>query len=86
TLDAFRRASTVDAGLGGTDRLQAANPFFDNIRQNMELSCGITDSVPLDLDLDEAQLERMPRFVRDLAKMESSVRARHLAELFFSIE
>ena len=86
TLDAFRRATTVDAGLGGTDRLQAANPFFDNIRQNMELSCGITDIVPLDLDLDEAQLERMPRFVRDLAKMESSVRARHLAELFFSIE
>lgn len=86
TLDAFRRASTVDAGLGGTDRLQAVNPFFDNIRQNMELSCGITDIVPLDLDLDDAQLERMPRFVRDLAKMESSDRARHLAELFFSIE
>ena len=34
---------------GTTVRLQAANPFYDNIRQNLELSQGITERIPLRL-------------------------------------
>ena len=33
----------------------AANPFYDNIRQNIELSSGITERIPL----------RMPQYVTD---------------------
>lgn len=62
------------------------NPFFDNIRQNLELSCGITDIVPLDLSLSDSELNRLPRFLRDLAMMDGETRARYLAERFFDIE
>jgi tyrosine-protein phosphatase 2/3 len=39
---------------------QAANPFFDNIRQNMELSQGITERIPLRLP------KRVRRRIADL--------------------
>ncbi|CCV00578.1 unnamed protein product [Malassezia sympodialis ATCC 42132] len=70
----------------GNSAAHAANPFFDNIRQNLELSCGITDIVPLELSLSESQLNRLPRFLRDLAIMDDQIRAKYLAERFFEIE
>ncbi|WFD21008.1 protein-tyrosine-phosphatase [Malassezia caprae] len=73
-------------GSVGNSALHAANPFFDNIRQNLELSCGITDIVPLDLSLSKSDLGRLPRFLRDLAMMDDQARAKYLAERFFEIE
>jgi len=73
-------------GSMGNSALHAANPFFDNIRQNLELSCGIMDIVPLDLSLSQSELDRLPRFLRDLAMMNDQARAKYLAEKFFEIE
>jgi len=50
---AFSLSSTTVAG-GTPSLLNAANPFFDAIRQNVELSQGITERIPL----------RLPRRVR----------------------
>ncbi|KAI3617747.1 hypothetical protein CBS9595_003656 [Malassezia furfur] len=82
SLEAFR-LPTCDAQAPA----QAANPFFDNIRQNLELSCGITDVVPLEPgELSDAQKARLPAFLQSLLALPSKKRAEHLAELFFRIE
>lgn len=86
TLDAFRRTSTVDGGSGDASDQQAVNPFFDNIRQNMELSCGITDVVPLDVDASPAQHAKLPVFLCHLLDMSPNERGRLLASRFFDIE
>ncbi|WFD44255.1 protein-tyrosine-phosphatase [Malassezia psittaci] len=85
SLDAFRLNIGND---GNADTpSQASNPFFDNIRQNLELACGITDIVPLEIgELSTEQLDRLPLFLRKLLAMPSKQRANHLAELFFQIE
>jgi len=45
---AFQQSSTT--GLGHLpNKIQASNPFYDNIRQNQELSHGITERIPLSL-------------------------------------
>ncbi|KAG8743925.1 hypothetical protein FRC10_011111 [Ceratobasidium sp. 414] len=45
---AFQQSSTT--GLGHRpNKIQAFNPFYDNIRQNQELSHGITERIPLSL-------------------------------------
>ncbi|KAG9086974.1 hypothetical protein FRC06_002794 [Ceratobasidium sp. 370] len=45
---AFQQSSTT--GLGHRpNKLQPSNPFYDNIRQNQELSHGITERIPLSL-------------------------------------
>ncbi|WFD28592.1 protein-tyrosine-phosphatase [Malassezia nana] len=74
------------SGTMAPSAMQPTNPFFNNIRQNLELSCGITDVVPLDIAFSDADLARLPRFLRDLAVMEPRARAQHLAEKFFEIE
>jgi hypothetical protein len=53
---AFSLSSTTVAGAasGTPSLINAANPFFDTIRQNVELSHGITERIPL----------RLPRRVR----------------------
>ncbi|WFD00241.1 protein-tyrosine-phosphatase [Malassezia yamatoensis] len=85
SLDAFRLNIGQD---GNADTpSQASNPFFDNIRQNLELACGITDIVPLEVgQLTSEQLNALPLFLRKLLAMPSENRAKHLAELFFQIE
>ena len=82
SLEAFR-LPTCDAQAPA----QAANPFFDNIRQNLELACGITDVVPLEPgELSDAQKARLPAFLQSLLAQPSKKRAEHLAELFYRIE
>lgn len=45
-------------------KLQAANPFFDNIRQNLELSHGgITERIPLNLPEEVCKRSKeLPKF------------------------
>ncbi|KAG9122500.1 hypothetical protein FRC07_001093 [Ceratobasidium sp. 392] len=45
---AFQQSSTTGVG-HKPNKLQASNPFYDNIRQNQELSHGITERIPLSL-------------------------------------
>lgn len=86
SLEAFCRKTTSNSNGGSGEEIQATNPFFDNIRQNLELSCGITDIVPLDMHFSDPQLSRLPKFLFDLAAMDPSKRAHHLAEQFFVVE
>ena len=82
SLDAFR-LPMADAQAPA----QATNPFFDNNRQNLELACGITDVVPLEVgELSDTQKARLPAFLQALLAMPSKQRADHLAQLFFQIE
>lgn len=85
SLDAFR-LTTSGVESAAAPPVQATNPFFDNIRQNLELSCGITDVVPLEMDLTEPQKARLPRFLQNLLEMPSKERADHLAQQFFEVE
>lgn len=49
--------------------LSGVNPFFSNIRQNIELSSGITETIPIRLPegitFDKSQI---PAFMRELIK------------------
>ncbi|KAG8751180.1 hypothetical protein FRC12_012551, partial [Ceratobasidium sp. 428] len=45
---AFQQSSTIGVG-HKPNKIQASNPFYDNIRQNQELSHGITERIPLSL-------------------------------------
>ncbi|KAL7421980.1 phosphotyrosine-specific ptp2-like protein [Cryptotrichosporon argae] len=69
-------------------RLQPANPFFDNIRQNLELSHGgITERIPL--ALPESVTERaneLPTFLRSLVEMPEKDSMDKLADQFYQIE
>ena len=51
------------------DRFIAANPFYDNIRQNIELSHGITDRIPLRLSpVTASRIRELPfAWLRDIA-------------------
>ncbi|KAG2129799.1 hypothetical protein DEU56DRAFT_741211 [Suillus clintonianus] len=51
---AFSLSTTSAAACGTPAAANAANPFFDTIRQNLELSQGITERIPL----------RLPRRIR----------------------
>lgn len=69
-------------------RLQPANPFFDNIRQNLELSHGgITERIPLSLP---ARLKRrvaeLPKFLSKLVNMSDNESQDFLADQFYRIE
>lgn len=69
--------------------MAAANPFYDNIRQNRELSEGITERIPLLLSPDViARVREIPfpwlRGVAECAGREANTVA--LAEQFFRIE
>ncbi|KAJ1311520.1 hypothetical protein OPQ81_010005 [Rhizoctonia solani] len=49
---AFQQSSTISGPSHKPNQLQASNPFYDNIRQNRELSHGITERIPLELSKD----------------------------------
>ncbi|GBC03859.1 hypothetical protein RclHR1_05370004 [Rhizophagus clarus] len=64
--------------------LSGVNPFFSNIRQNIELSAGITETIPIrvpqDITFDKSQI---PAFMRELIKDDGKMK---LAESFQEIE
>jgi hypothetical protein len=68
--------------------LQPANPFFDNIRQNMELSHGgITDRIPLNLPNEIAsRASELPDFLSGLACKSDKDAADVLAQQFYQVE
>ncbi|WWC94473.1 hypothetical protein V866_001319 [Kwoniella sp. B9012] len=69
-------------------KFQPANPFFDNIRQNLELSHGgITERIPLNLpDQVMKRVEDLPEFLRDLATMPEKDSMDQLAKQFYDLE
>jgi len=71
-----------------TSSLQAANPFFDNIRQNVELSHGgITERIPLDLPQSTvARAHELPSWLRELATCSEKEAAERLAAQFEAVE
>ncbi len=75
-------------GEQGEETLQPANPFFDNIRQNLELSHGgITERIPLSLPPDvRARAAELPAFLRDLVEKQPEEAAATLAKEFESVE
>ena len=76
------------AGTGAGDVLQPANPFFDNIRQNLELSHGgITERISLNLPPEvTSRAHELPAFLRDLVEKPSSETAAILAHEFENVE
>lgn len=73
--------------IGSNSNFQAANPFFDNIRQNRELQHGITENIPLSLpSMSEEELSFFPEELRRMFLMTESKRASEVAKGFFSIE
>lgn len=76
-----------EAGQGGGSSLSAANPFFDNIRQNKELQNGITERIPLTVpEMSEGEARRLPGFLAKLRRKDADERASSLAQSFFEIE
>ncbi|WVQ73920.1 hypothetical protein IAR50_003501 [Cryptococcus sp. DSM 104548] len=69
-------------------KLQPANPFFDNIRQNLELSHGgITERIPLNLPESVRQsAEKFPPWLRDLVMMDEKDSQDQLAHEFYNLE
>ncbi|PWN33430.1 uncharacterized protein FA14DRAFT_62138 [Meira miltonrushii] len=85
-MQASEGASTLVQG-NEEPSLSAANPFFDNVRQNKELQNGITERIPLDVpEISEADARRLPNFLNKLRKMDEKERADTLAQSFFEIE
>ena len=69
-------------------KLQPANPFFDNIRQNLELAHGgILERIPLELPDDiKARANELPDFLRDMLARPSPEVAEQLAKEFERVE
>lgn len=70
-------------------KLSAANPFYDNIRQNMELLHGITERIPLKLSPRTAlRTHELPfAWLRDIAAAAGrNESAEALAMQFYKIE
>lgn len=69
-------------------KLQPANPFFDNIRQNLELAHGgILERIPLELPDDvKARANELPDFLRDMLTRPSPEVAEQLAKEFERVE
>ncbi|EIW70551.1 hypothetical protein M231_07763 [Tremella mesenterica] len=80
--------SSFNSDAGRSIRLQPANPFFDNIRQNLELSHeGISERIPLGLNQSMlARAEELPTWLRPLVVMPEKDRMDRLAEQFYAIE
>jgi len=83
----YRGHSTI-GDESNASTLQPANPFFDNIRQNMELSHGgITDRIPLGLPKEiSSRASELPAFLAPLAIMSDKDAADVLAKQFFQVE
>ena len=64
------RRSAPQLRLDQTTALSAANPFYDNIRQNVELSQGITERIPLLLSPEViARIKDLPfPWLREIAE------------------
>jgi protein-tyrosine phosphatase len=83
------RRSAPPLRLDQSQTFAAANPFYDNIRQNVELSQGITERIPLILSPEvTARIKDLPfSWLRDIAKwagQDASTDA--LAMQFYRIE
>ncbi|KAH7345071.1 hypothetical protein B0J17DRAFT_712685 [Rhizoctonia solani] len=86
---AFQQSSTTTGPSHKPNQLQASNPFYDNIRQNRELSHGITERIPLELSQDViSRKDEIPvPWVRDIVEnsdREKGIEA--LAMQFYRIE
>ncbi|CAE6448150.1 unnamed protein product [Rhizoctonia solani] len=86
---AFQQSSTISGPSHKPNQLQASNPFYDNIRQNRELSHGITERIPLELSQDViSRKDEIPvPWVRDIVEnsdREKGIEA--LAMQFYRIE
>ncbi|KAG9075728.1 hypothetical protein FS749_012575, partial [Ceratobasidium sp. UAMH 11750] len=85
---AFQQSSTT--GLGHQpNKIQASNPFYDNIRQNQELSHGITERIPLSLPREvlSRKAEIPVTWLRDIVEnsdKETGIEA--LAMQFYRVE
>ena len=74
--------------LGKERRLQPANPFFDNIRQNIELSHGAGHE-RISLNLPRQTRDRagdLPTWLSELVNMSDNDSAARLAEEFYRLE
>ncbi|WVR06810.1 hypothetical protein IAU60_003846 [Kwoniella sp. DSM 27419] len=86
------RTNSVGSSEGSSQtqktKFQPANPFFDNIRQNLELSHGgITERIPLNIPehiLNRA--EELPDFLRNLVTMPEKESMDALARQFYQLE
>ncbi|KIR59658.1 protein-tyrosine-phosphatase [Cryptococcus bacillisporus CA1873] len=69
-------------------KFQPANPFFDNIRQNLELSHGgITERIPLNLpESVKERADQFPDWLRDLVTMPEQDSMDKLAHQFYQLE
>ncbi|OXG19580.1 protein-tyrosine-phosphatase [Cryptococcus neoformans Tu401-1] len=69
-------------------KFQPANPFFDNIRQNLELSHGgITERIPLNLpDFVRKRADQFPDWLRELVTMPEQDSMDKLAHQFYQLE
>lgn len=78
----------IRPGEPSRSRLQPANPFFDNIRQNLELSHGgITERIPLALSPSVVErADELPGFLRELVQMPEKESMDLLADQFYRIE
>lgn len=67
---------------------QAANPFFDNIRQNLELSHGgITERIALQLPSEaRRRAHELPTWMSELVMLSDKAAADRLAHQFYSVE
>ena len=81
-------SGTIDCDSANGTTLQPANPFFDNIRQNLELSHGgITERIPLQLpDEVSRRAPDMPDFLSELVTMPADKGAEKLARQFYEVE
>ncbi|KAK9468810.1 protein-tyrosine phosphatase-like protein [Lipomyces arxii] len=65
---------------------QPVNPFFSNIRQNMDLLGGVGDPIPVRLpsNCTESKLNRLPRWLKDVVCTPEG--AQRIADRFLDIE
>ena len=80
--------SSLQSNSSRGSRLQPANPFFDNIRQNLELSHdGISERIPLNLpETVTARGEELPSWLRGLVTAPGKSSMDRLADEFYKIE
>lgn len=60
--------------------------LFESFKQHLGPQYTEADAVPLAMDLTDPELAKLPRFLRDLARMEDGERARHLVRQFADIQ
>jgi hypothetical protein len=82
-------SSSGTSRLGGRgSKIQPANPFFDNIRQNLELSHGgITERIPLKLPEEvTTRADELPVWLKTLVQASDKDGADQLADEFYKVE